>query len=95
IGELAEVTVALPPTAARPVISNASVQQRHGQLGVWVVTEDRLRFAPVKLGATDLDGRVQILEGLKSGERIVVHSQRPLETHSRFSVVNRLPGITP
>jgi len=94
IGELAEVTVALPALPARPVVGNASVRQLNGQTGVFVVEDDRLRFAPVKLGAADLDGRVQILDGLKAGERVVVYSQKALTAGSRFKVVDSLPGIT-
>ena len=47
----------------------------------------------IKLGATDLEGRVQILDGLKSGERVVVYSQKALTADSRFKVVDSLPGI--
>ncbi|MDP2832246.1 MAG: efflux RND transporter periplasmic adaptor subunit [Pseudomonadota bacterium] len=94
IGELAEVTVALSALPARPVVGNASVRQLNGQLGVFVVADDSLRFAPVKLGAADLDGRVQILDGLKAGERVVVYSQRALAADSRFKVVENLPGVS-
>lgn len=93
IGELAEVTVSLSALPARPVVGNASVRQLNGQLGVFVVEEDSLRFAPVKLGAADLDGRVQILDGLKAGERVVVYSQKALTADSRFKVVDSLPGV--
>ncbi len=93
IGELAEVTVALAALPARPVVGNASVRQLNGQTGVLVVEDDRLRFAPVKLGTTDLDGRVQILDGLKAGERVVVYSQKALTADSRFKVVDSLPGV--
>lgn len=93
IGELAEVTVALAALPARPVVGNASVRQLNGQTGVLVVEDDRLRFAPVKLGATDLDGRVQILDGLKAGERVVVYSQKALTADSRFKVVDSLSGV--
>jgi HlyD family secretion protein len=93
IGELAEVTVALSALPARPVVGNASVRQLNGQTGVFVVEDDSLRFAPVKLGAADLDGRVQILDGLKAGARVVVYSQRALAADSRFNVVDSLPGV--
>ncbi|MDP2810241.1 MAG: efflux RND transporter periplasmic adaptor subunit [Rhodocyclaceae bacterium] len=92
IGELVEVTVALPSLPARPVVTNASVRRLGNQLGVWVIEDDRMRFSPVRLGASDLDGRVQVLEGIKAGERVVVHSQRALDGGSRFKVVDSLPG---
>lgn len=95
IGELAEVTVALPPLPAAPTVPNASVQRMDGRLGVWVVDDGTLHFAPVTVGATDLDGRVQIPEGLKAGERVVVYSQRSLNSRSRIKIVEQLPGVTP
>ncbi|MBN9459853.1 MAG: efflux RND transporter periplasmic adaptor subunit [Burkholderiales bacterium] len=93
MGELATVTVELPALAARPSVSNASVVRVDGRLGVWMVEAGGLRFAPVRLGASDLDGRMQVLEGLDGGERVVVHSQRALDARSRIQVVDRLPGL--
>lgn len=93
IGELTEVTVELPVLPARPFVPNASVQRIGGKLGVWVLDGGALRFAPLRLGASDLDGRMQVLEGLKEGERIVVHSLRALDARSRIEVVERLPGV--
>ncbi len=92
IGEQAEVTVALRPLPPRPTIPNASLQFRDGEAGVWRLADGDLRFAPVRTGATDLDGRVQILEGLEVGDRVVVYSQRALEAGRRIKVVDRLKG---
>lgn len=92
IGELAEVTVALAAHKAMPVVPNASVQRVNGSLGVWLVEEGRLRFAPVKTGAADLEGRVQILQGLSGGERVVVYSHKALDAGSRIKVVERIMG---
>lgn len=95
IGELAEVTVALAPLAPAPVVPNASVQRVQGKLGVWVVEEGRPRFAPITPGASDLDGRVRILAGLKAGERVVVYSRKALDARSRIEIVDRIPGVAP
>lgn len=95
IGELAEVTVALPSLPAAPVVPNAAVKRMEGHLGVWLVSDGDLRFAPVRVGSQDLDGRVQILEGLRDGERVVVYSQKALGARSRIKVVERLPGVAP
>jgi RND family efflux transporter MFP subunit len=95
VGELAEVTVALPALPPAPVVPNASVQRVAGRLGVWLIEEDKQRFAPIKVGATDLDGWVQILDGLKAGERVVVYSQRALGPRSRVKIVERLEGVLP
>ena len=95
IGELAEVTVALPPLPAAPVVPNASVQRLGDRAGVWVIEQGDLRFAPVRIGESDLDGEVQILEGLEIGAEVVVYSQRALGLRSRVKVVERLPGVAP
>lgn len=94
IGELAEVTVALPSVNAAPVVPNASVQRVNGQTGVWLIDDGGLRFAPVRVGAADLDGLVQVHDGLKTGDKVVVYSQRPLNSKSRVKIVEKLPGTT-
>ena len=94
LGELAELTVSLPALPERPVVSNASVHRVDGRLGVWTVDDaGALRFAPVRLGRSDLDGRVQVLEGLSGGERVVVYSQKALAAGTRIEVVERIPGL--
>lgn len=95
VGELVEVTVALPELRATPVVPNACVQRVDGRLGVWLIEDGDLRFTQVKVGASDLDGRVQILDGLNTGQRVVVYSQRSLKARSRIKIVERLPGVSP
>ncbi len=90
LGELAEVTVALPPLAAVPIVPNACIQRVDGALGVWRLADGTLQFAPVRTGAQDLDGNMQILEGLAPGDRVVVYSRRMLDRRSRIQVVERL-----
>lgn len=92
LGELAEVTVALQAHKAMPVVPNASVQRVDGKLGVWVVDGNGLRFAPVTLGVADLEGRTQVLQGLRGGERVVSYSHKTLSTNSRYKVVDQIVG---
>lgn len=92
LGELAEVTVQLPALPAAPVIPNAAVRRIDGQLGVWKLSGDGLRFTPVQLGASDLDGQVQVRSGLAAGDRVVVYSEKSLSAASRIHVVERLVG---
>ena len=92
IGELAEVTIDLPALPAAPLIPNAAVQRDGDQVGVWQITDGEPSFIPVKLGRTDLDGHVQVVEGIKEGDRIVVYSEKALGPHSRIHVVERIPG---
>ncbi|MBS0617338.1 MAG: efflux RND transporter periplasmic adaptor subunit [Spirochaetes bacterium] len=95
LGEIAEVTLALPPSEAKPTILNASLVRIAGELGVWVVDHKthKLRFAPVKTGTADLEGHVQILEGLAAHEKVVVYSRTPLVKSSRIKIVERLMGV--
>ena len=90
IGELAEVTITLPATKTMPIVTNASIQRIDGRLGVWLVDGDGLRFAPVKTGVGDLDGQVQIVDGLKGGERVVVYSRKALTADTRIKIVERI-----
>lgn len=93
MGELAEVTVDLPPLAAAPVIPNAAIQRQGNQTGVWKIVAGAPKFAPLQLGRSDLDGQVQVLQGLQAGERIVVHSEKALAANKRLQIVERIPGV--
>ena len=95
IGERAEVTVDLPALPEGPVIPNAAVQRQGQQVGVWVAQDDSLAFVPVRLGRADLEGQVQVLDGLKPGDAIVLYSEKALSERSRIHVVERIPGVAP
>ena len=95
IGERAEVTVYLPELPRGPVIPNAAVQRQGKQVGVWVANGERVGFIPVKLGRADLSGHVQVLDGLKAGDAIVLFSEQALNERSRIHVVERLTGAAP
>jgi HlyD family secretion protein len=90
IGELAEVTIVLPALPAKPTIPNASLVRVAGELGVWALegSTSKILFKHVKAGAADLEGNVQILEGLQAGDRVVVYSQKPLKSMSRIKITD-------
>ncbi len=93
IGELAEVTVDLPALPATPVIANAAVRRDGDKIGIWRIAGGGLHFVPIKLGATDLNGLVQVREGLAVGDQIVLYSEQTLTSRSRFNVVDRISGV--
>ena len=92
VGELAEVTVDLPELPAAPVIPNAAIRREGGQAGAWRIGNGELRFVPLVPGATDLDGLVQVREGLAEGDRVVLYSEKALTARSRVRVVERIGG---
>ena len=95
LGELAEVTLQLPPSEPALVLPNAALQRQNGTVGVWVLEQDQLTWQPVRTGQQSLDGQVQVLEGLKEGQRVVVYSAKALTLTSRVKVVNSLVSAQP
>jgi RND family efflux transporter MFP subunit len=92
LGELAEVTVYLPALTPAPAIPNAAIRRDGNKLGVWQIADGNLLFTPVKLGAADLDGLVQVRGGLKHGDQVVVYSEKALTLHSRIHIVEHIPA---
>jgi HlyD family secretion protein len=94
VGEMAEVTLALPATAPSLLLPNAAVVQHAGQTGVWRLANGGLAFAPVVLGTQGLDGTVQVLGpkegGLSEGDTVVLYSQSALKPGARIAVVDQL-----
>ena len=94
VGEQAEVTLSLPPGAPALLVPNASVQRVGGRDGVWRIEAGQPVFAPVRVGERSLDGQAQVLDGLRTGDRIVVYSQRALAPGARVQVVDALVPST-
>lgn len=92
VGEMAEVTLNLPVARDALLIPNAALRYRGVKAGVWLRMDGKLRFVPVKTGAEGMDGRVQIVEGVKAGDEVVVYSERELKDDSRIKVVASLAG---
>ncbi len=90
VGEMAEVTLQLPATSKAVLIPGASIQRQGGATGVWRIESGKPVFTPLRLGASSLEGQVQVLEGLKSGDEVVVYSQKALGSESRVQVVDAL-----
>jgi RND family efflux transporter MFP subunit len=94
VGELAEVTVDLPALPPAPTILNPAVRREGAQPGVWQIVNGDLQFTPIKLGASDLEGHIQVLEGLDMGDEIVIYSEKTLTARSRIKLVERIPGVS-
>ena len=95
VGELAEVTLSLPATPRALLLPNAAIKRLGGQSGAWMLIEGGLKFVPLRLGQTSLDGQVQVLEGLQAGAQIVVYSEKEITAKSRIQLVSRLAESAP
>ena len=95
LGTLAEITITLPELPAAPTLPNAALRRVGGKMGVWELTPDGLRFAPLVLGQADLDGQVQVQSGIQEGARIVVYSEKELTARSSTHVVERITKDAP
>jgi RND family efflux transporter MFP subunit len=84
LGELAEVTIDLPPVPDALVVPTAAVKRLNKQNGVWLVDSGRLCFQPVTIGAQTLDGQTQIISGLNPGDAVVVYSPKQLAEGMRI-----------
>ena len=90
LGELAEVSINLPSLPASPVVPNAAIQHQGEQVGVWKIIDNKPYFTPVSLGEATLEGDVQITQGLKVGDKIVVYSEKALLAHHKLRVVDSI-----
>ncbi|MGB7989532.1 MAG: efflux RND transporter periplasmic adaptor subunit [Candidatus Methylophosphatis roskildensis] len=92
LGELAEVTIVTAHAADVLAVPNAAVHIRGESAGVWRIDGSGIEFVPIRKGATSLDGRVVVLEGLSGGEIVVAHSERELKPGDAVKVVDKLDG---
>jgi HlyD family secretion protein len=90
VGEMSEITLRPPAVKQALAIPSAALRLRGGKPGVWVQRADKLGFVAVKAGTSGADGKLQILEGLKEGDAVIVHSERDLSEDSRIKVVPTL-----
>lgn len=65
-----------------PAANKSAVARRNGQTGLFVVTDDKVTFAPVALG-TQLGEAVEIKSGAKAGDRIVVDPPKNLKNGTK------------
>jgi HlyD family secretion protein len=95
LGEIVQLTVQLPPLEAAPSLPSAALRRVDGVVGVWKLVDDGIRFVPVRIGRSDLDGWVQVLDGLAVGDDVVLYSAARLSAGSRIREVASLTGAAP
>jgi HlyD family secretion protein len=95
LGEQAEARILPAGRRAVPAAPLAAVVRRPEGAGMLTVDRDRVRFRPVRLGVTDAHGWVEVLEGPRTGELVVLAPGRLASAASegrRVRVVSRTSG---
>jgi HlyD family secretion protein len=92
IGEMSEITLRPPGVKQALAVPGAALRLHGGKTGVWLLADGKPGFVPVTTGTQGADGRVQIIDGLKEGDVVIVHSESELAADSRIKVVSTLTG---
>lgn len=74
LGDLAEVTVALPEVKGAIFVPTSALAREGRDQGVWRIEGGKTRFQPVRTGINTLDGQTQIVSGLSAGDAVISHS---------------------
>ncbi len=90
IGELAEVTLRLPAIEKALTVPAAALQRQGNQSGIWQPAEGKARFVPISAGVISSDGHVEVRQGLKVGDAVIVHSAKALADGARIQPVDAL-----
>lgn len=90
VGEMAEAIIALPPIERALIVPSASIVKQGATSLVWRMQAGHPVLTAVKTGTASLSGETQILDGLKAGDVVVVHSQKPLSQDARVQVVDAI-----
>ena len=77
------------------VIPASSVREEIGQTFVYAIENDKLRRRPVRIGLSDANRSVQVLEGLAAGDRVVRSNLGQLRDSAQIQVRDRPPAASP
>ena len=61
---------------------------------MWKIIDERPVFTPITLGRSDLDGYVQVIDGLAVGDTVVLYNDKALTAKSRLRISKRLAGVS-
>ena len=92
IGEMSEITLHPPGVKQALAVPGAALRLHGGKTGVWLLAAGKPDFVPVKTGTSGADGMVQVLDGLKEGDVVIVYSEGELAAERRIKVVSTLTG---
>jgi hypothetical protein len=87
LADAQSVTVKVPVGVARQVLTvhKDAIITRAGKSVVYVVTDDSAEMRPIVLGEAT-GGRMEVLEGLKEGEQVVIRGNERLQPGAKVRV---------
>jgi HlyD family secretion protein len=89
LGEQAEIFIQTAMLEQALLIPETAIAHFNGTSGsVWVVEERQLQYQSVTLGHKTLDGRVEIIDGLKSDMQVVTDAPKGIREGRKVSVIN-------
>lgn len=91
-GMFAQGTASLGRIEGALVVPSSAVREEIGQSYVYALVEGRVKKRPVKVGPADPEGRMQVLDGLSPGERIVKNNLGSLREGVEAKVVAASPA---
>jgi HlyD family secretion protein len=95
LGEQAEALIRTSTVPGALVVPLAAVVRRPEGLGALVVRDGRLHFRRVRFGASDPGGWIQVLDGLRPGNQVVVAPGRMAEPANEGRRVRSTPAADP
>ena len=95
IGELAEVTLHLPPVTGVLAVPTAAVKRIGSDDGIWLIRDGRAAFRKINAGITSSDGMTHVRAGLAADEEVIVHSEKVLAANARVTAVDSLVRSAP
>jgi len=94
-GAFASVAVPVETRGERPVVPQTAVRPSERGFIAFVVEGDKARERVLELGMRTADGRVEVREGLKAGETLVVRGGEALRDGATVKVAEgRKPALT-
>lgn len=90
-GSFCDVTLQLEAPRPAPVVPRAAIRPSERGFIAYVVEEDVAKERILQLGLNTKDGWVEVRDGLKAGDVLVVKGAEPLVNGSKV----RLPGASP
>lgn len=91
-GLFAQGAASLGRTEGALLVPASAVREEAGRSFVYVIVAERVQKKAVQVGPADAAGRVQVLQGLAPGERIVKNNLGSLREGTEARISRRAPG---